>query len=87
MQLLGEYKICVPRVEGYHHPLAAVYRVEVADAVHRLLAERRLRSTLLFDAVSTRVVEPDELRDVDPTFQSLRNVNTPEDYADCPDLH
>jgi molybdenum cofactor guanylyltransferase len=81
VQLLGEYKICVPRVEGYHHPLAAVYRVEVADAVRRLLAERRLRSTLLFDAVSTRVVEPDELRDVDPTFQSLRNVNTPEDYA------
>jgi molybdopterin-guanine dinucleotide biosynthesis protein A len=79
-ELLGDRAICVPRAGGYHHPLAAVYRLEVADAVRRLLAEDRLRPFFLFEAVPTRVVEPDELADVDPTLQTLRNLNTPEDY-------
>ena len=80
VDLLGEHAICVPRVGEYHHPLAAVYRVDVADAVARLLAEARLRPFFLFEAVPTRVVGAEELADVDPTFQTLRNLNTPEDY-------
>lgn len=78
--LMGDAMICVPHVGGYHHPLAAVYRLEVADAVARLLAEDRLRPFFLFSAVPTRIVEADELADVDPTFESLRNLNTPEEY-------
>jgi molybdopterin-guanine dinucleotide biosynthesis protein A len=80
VDLLGDHAICVPRVGEYHHPLAAVYRVEVADAVAQLLAEDRLRPFFLFEAVPTRVVGPDELADADPTFQTLRNLNTPEEY-------
>jgi molybdopterin-guanine dinucleotide biosynthesis protein A len=80
LELLGDQAISVPRVGGYHHPLAAVYRVEVVGAVGRLLAEGRLRPFFLFEAVPTRVVEPEELSEVDPTFQSLRNLNTPEEY-------
>jgi molybdenum cofactor guanylyltransferase len=62
------------------HPLAAVYRCEVCDAVRRLLAAGKLRQVFLFDEVPTRIVEADELADVDPGLQSLRNVNSPEDY-------
>src|SRR5690242_13344927 len=80
IDLLGDHAVCVPRVGDYHHPLAAVYRLEVADAVARLLAEDRLRPFFLFEAVPTRVVGEAELADVDPTFQTLRNLNTPEDY-------
>jgi molybdopterin-guanine dinucleotide biosynthesis protein A len=80
LDLLGEHAICVPNVGGYHHPLAAVYRLEVTQAVQRLLAEDRLRPFFLFEAVPTRVVEADELAAVDPEFQTLRNLNTPEDY-------
>jgi molybdopterin-guanine dinucleotide biosynthesis protein A len=80
IELLGDKQICVPHVQGFHHPLAAVYRVEVADAVNRLLAENRLRPIFLFDLVPTRIVEAAELLDVDPTFRTLRNLNTPEDY-------
>src|SRR5436305_7588658 len=47
IDLLGDAPICVPRVNGYHHPLAAVYRLEVADAVARLLAEDRRRASAL----------------------------------------
>jgi molybdopterin-guanine dinucleotide biosynthesis protein A len=80
IELLGDRAVCVPRVGAYHHPLAAVYRLEVAEAVGRLLAEDRLRPFFLFEAVPTRVVGPEELADVDPTFQTLRNLNTPEEY-------
>jgi molybdopterin-guanine dinucleotide biosynthesis protein A len=78
--LLGDYIVCVPHVGGHYHPLAAVYRLEAAGAVARLLAEDRLRPLFLFKAVPTRVVEAAELADVDSTFQTLRNLNTPEDY-------
>jgi molybdopterin-guanine dinucleotide biosynthesis protein A len=78
--LLGTHAICVPRVGEYHHPLAAVYRIEVAEVVQRLLAANRLRPVFLFDDVPTRVVLAEELLDVDPTLQSFRNLNTPEDY-------
>lgn len=80
ISLLADYTICVPRVGDYHHPLAAVYRLSVAPTVRRLLDANRLRPVYLFDEERTRVVEPHELADVDPHFQSLRNLNTPEDY-------
>lgn len=80
INLLGQHVICVPRVGDYHHPLAALYRLEVKQTADRLLAENRLRPLFLFEAVPTRIVEAAELADVDPTFESLRNLNTPEDY-------
>jgi len=83
IDLLGEYAICVPRVAGYYHALAAVYRLEVAGAVKQLLAEDRLRPAFLFEMVPTRIVEAAELVDVDPTFESLRNLNTPADYEEA----
>jgi molybdopterin-guanine dinucleotide biosynthesis protein A len=80
IELLGPNLACVPRVDGYFQPLAAVYRLDVADAVKGMLAEDRLRLFDLFEIVPTRVVEPDQLTDVDPGLQTLRNLNTPEDY-------
>ena len=80
IELLGEHVVCVPRVGDFHHPLAAVYRVNVVETVQRLLAENRLRPVFLFETLPTRVVLPHELADVDPGFQSLRNLNTPEEY-------
>ena len=83
IELLGDHVICVPRVGEHHHPLAAVYRIAVKDTVQRLLAANRLRPFFLFEAVPTRVVEAAELPDVDPDFKSLRNLNTPEEYAEA----
>jgi molybdopterin-guanine dinucleotide biosynthesis protein A len=79
--LLGEHAIAVPVTGGYHHPLAAVYRAAaVAPAVERLLNANRLRPIFLFEEVPTRLVGPDELRDVDPELSTLENLNRPEDY-------
>ena len=84
IELLADRTICVPHVGGYHHPLAAVYRLEAAAAVKTLLAEDRLRPVFLFDTVPTRVVEAADLAEVDPTLESLRNLNTPEEYEAAP---
>src|SRR5437868_5028315 len=64
IELLGEAAICVPQVGAFHHPLAAVYRLEVTDEVHKLLAHNQLRPFFLFEAVCTRVVTAPELVDV-----------------------
>jgi molybdopterin-guanine dinucleotide biosynthesis protein A len=80
IDLLGSHAICVPHADGFHHPLAAVYRVAVLETVRRLLSEGRMRPVFLFESLPTRVVETEELRDVDGTLQSLRNLNTAEEY-------
>ena len=80
IDLLGEAQICVPSVDGHHHSLAAVYRLDVLDAIKSLLQQDRLRPAFLFDVVPTRIVTADELRDVDPMLETLRNLNTAEDY-------
>jgi molybdopterin-guanine dinucleotide biosynthesis protein A len=78
--LLGDSAICVPCVGARYHPLAAVYRLEVAEAVRKLLAENRLRPFFLFESNTTRVVTAAELTDVDPDLRSLLNLNSPEEY-------
>src|SRR5579864_5833077 len=50
IELLRDNAICVPRVGEHHHPLAAVYRLSVLDAVRQLLSENRMRPYYLFDA-------------------------------------
>lgn len=79
-ELLGDHAICVPDVGDFRHPLAALYRLEIADVVERLLAEERLRTTLLFEEAPTRLVTAEELVGVDQALQTLRNLNTPEEY-------
>lgn len=79
--LIGDHDLAIPLVDGYHHPLAALYRREPAlTAVQALLREDRLRPVFLMEMLRTRIIGPDELRDVDPAFGTLRNLNTPEDY-------
>jgi molybdenum cofactor guanylyltransferase len=78
--LLDRFDIAVPEING-PHPLSGVYRVAVHDAVRALLQQDRLRLVDLFSRCSTRFVTADELRDADPDLASLRNVNTPEEYA------
>jgi molybdenum cofactor guanylyltransferase len=81
IELRGLNWICVPHVGDYYHPLAAVYQIDVLSAVEKLLAADRLRPVFLFEAVPTRIVTADELADADPTMQTLRNLNTPEEYT------
>ncbi|MEX0716865.1 MAG: molybdenum cofactor guanylyltransferase [Planctomycetaceae bacterium] len=78
---LGDRELAIPRDGKFHHPLAAVYRKSLLPRVRRLLADERLRPLFLVEESNSAIVEVDELRDVDPELESLRNLNTPEEYA------
>ncbi len=78
--LLGDHAVCVPVSGGYQHPLAAVYRPSLVDVIEQLLASDRMRPAFLFDTVSTRRVDEQELIDVDPQLSTLENLNHPADY-------
>ncbi|WP_437506902.1 molybdenum cofactor guanylyltransferase [Sorangium sp. So ce1099] len=83
----GGYAVAVPRADGHHHPLGAVYACSVRGEAEALLAEGRLRLSSLFERARTLVAEPEllladpRLLEADPALRSLRNLNTPEDYA------
>ena len=83
IELLGDHQIAVPHVDDYHHPMAAVYRLEVLDDINALLGADRRRPIFLFETVRVRLVGREDLIDVDPDLDSLRNCNRPEDYEEA----
>ncbi|MFW6124930.1 MAG: molybdenum cofactor guanylyltransferase [Pirellulales bacterium] len=80
VESLGDADVGVPYTDGHYHPLAAVYRTRILAEVERLLAADRLRPFFLFEAAQVRTLGAEELCRVDPGLDSLRNVNTREDY-------
>ena len=82
IESLGDHDVAAPTDGQYDHVLAAVYRTSQADAARRLLAEERRRPLFLLDESDSLRIHVDELRSVDPKLDSLRNMNTPEDYEE-----
>ncbi len=81
VELSAGYDLVIPFVDGYHHPLAALYRPRtVLPAIEGLLREDRLRLAFLIELVRTRVVDEGEMRAIDPALRTLRNLNVPHDY-------
>lgn len=83
--------LCTPEVDAvvptegeFCHPLAAVYRVGLADLVAELVSagQRRPLALLEHQRLHGRVyrVPVEALRLVDPNLDSLVNLNTPADY-------
>jgi molybdenum cofactor guanylyltransferase len=81
VDLIGDRDLVVPEIDGYLHPLAALYRKRtVLPAVEGLLAEDRLRPVFLLEALDALRVDSRTMAVVDPEMGTLRNLNTPEDY-------
>jgi molybdopterin-guanine dinucleotide biosynthesis protein A len=72
---LESAEVAAPYTDGYFHPLAAAYRLSLLPKLLDLQAAGERKLQRLFDIADTvRVtIEP----------ETLRNVNTPEDYADA----
>src|SRR4029453_11817213 len=79
LDLANGFDIAVMEIDGFPHPLSAVYRRGVLSDVEDLLAANRLRPVFLFDRVKTRRVRPEEIT-ADPDLRTLRNLNTREEY-------
>lgn len=80
IELMGDHDVAVMEIDGFTHPLSAIYRSNALPHVEALLAADRLRPLFLFEQVRTRRVTPEEMKGVDPDLRTLRNLNTQEDY-------
>jgi molybdopterin-guanine dinucleotide biosynthesis protein A len=80
VQQLGDHDAVVLEVDGFAHPLSAVYRRRTLPQVEALLAAGGSRPTLLLDALNTRRLQASDMAGVDPQLLTLRNLNTREDY-------
>jgi molybdopterin-guanine dinucleotide biosynthesis protein A len=78
--------VALPVAGGYRQPLAAGYRVSLAEKVERLVSADRLRPAFLFDECVVTTIDEARLRRdpllaaFDPELDSVRNVNSPADY-------
>jgi molybdopterin-guanine dinucleotide biosynthesis protein A len=79
LDLSRGHDAAVMEIEGFTHPLSAVYARTALAPIEELLANDRLRPAFLFDIVKTRRVRPEEIT-ADPDLRTLRNLNTREDY-------
>jgi len=79
LEFAESHDVAVVEIDGYTHPLSAVYRRTVLPHVEDLLARDRLRLAFLLDRVDARRVRREEIK-ADPELRTLRNVNTREDY-------
>lgn len=81
LRLLDEFQIAVPYVDGFLHPLAAVYRVELLATARRLQQSDPFAGPRgLCQMARTRLVEADELAEFDPGLMSLTDVDTLDDW-------
>ncbi len=80
LELAPGFDMVVARIDGYHMVTAAVYAQTCLAPAQALVAANQWRPRLLVEKVRTRIVEASEIEDVDPTLESFRNCNTPEEY-------
>ena len=73
---VGDLDAAVPELDGRLHPLAAAYRVSQAGRAAQLLAAGERRATALAGGPASRRLSAAAL----PHPESLRNVNTREEY-------
>jgi molybdopterin-guanine dinucleotide biosynthesis protein A len=86
--LTPDFDVVLPVARGYPQPLAAAYRVTLAPLVADLVAAGDLRPAFLFRHHRCRTLRLEgaalladpELAAVDPTLDSVVNVNSPDDY-------
>ena len=79
--------VVLPVARGYKQPLAAAYRVSLAETAERLVIQDRLRPAFLFGECRVETLDDAALKQdpvlaaLDPDLDSVLNVNTPADYA------
>jgi molybdopterin-guanine dinucleotide biosynthesis protein A len=85
----GGPDVILPVARGHQQPLAAAYRVTLADAAERLVNEDQLRPAALFaECAVNRLDDAGLLADpvlaaLDPDLDSLININEPADYQEA----
>ncbi|HEY6563311.1 MAG TPA: molybdenum cofactor guanylyltransferase [Pirellulaceae bacterium] len=78
LSLRQGFDAVVPRDGSHAHPLCAVYRKTVLPQIETLRSVDHAGPSLLLHRVTTRDVDVNLLRDLDPELRSFTNLNTQE---------
>ena len=73
------FDVAVPFIDGYFHPLHAMYHRRCLPRVEEMLREGRYRIIDLYPKVNVRLVSAEELAQFSPDCAMLRNLNSPTD--------
>lgn len=75
------FDAAVPFIDGYYHPLHAIYHQNCLKHIEQMLQAGNYRVLDFYPAVKLRQIGAAELRRFDPQLKTLDNINTPEDLA------
>jgi len=73
----------VPRYQGYHEPLHAVYRKKLLPLIEAQIRKDDRRILNLYEHIDVRYLTEEEIDRFDPERRSFKNVNTPEEYKEA----
>lgn len=77
---LGTANAVVPIHKSRLHPLTAIYRPSLADLAEQQLRRNQQRLIDFVHSAEARILDAEELRIADPLLNSLRNLNTADEY-------
>lgn len=77
---INNYDVVVPQTTRGLEPMHAFYSKNCIQPMYRCLKEGRLRVIDFFSEVKVKIVNENELKELDVSTQSLLNLNTPEEY-------
>ena len=78
---LGDFEMAIPEAGGYLHPLSAVYHMSLRDKVAALYNRGERRPRRLVDECRVNRISEERLKQFDPHLNSLKNMNSPDEYA------
>lgn len=81
-ELTKEYDVVIPKSERGFEPLHAFYSKNCIDPIKRELDENNLRIISFFPHVNVKIVELDSLASSDSFENSIKNLNTRDEYED-----
>ena len=82
IDLCGDGAAGIVSHEGHTYPLLAVYRLSTHQILTDMLSRGQLRACDFAENCNARVVSSADLIDIDPSLDSLHNVNDPAAYEE-----
>ncbi len=80
--LTKEYDVVIPKSEKGLEPLHAFYSKKCIDPIKKALDENKLRIISFFPHVNVKIVELDKLASLNSFKDSIKNLNTRDEYED-----
>lgn len=76
----SDFDVVVPVISARYNPLFALYSKKCLSIIKDNIAKGDYKIINIFSKVRLKEIGEDEIKKIDPEFNSLININTPEEY-------